>query len=336
METLSNEQDTETGSIIVLDPPAETENNPIPPAEIPPDVLPALPAFSTTATVDAEIKAAVLAMNAVHALRENDGAMYYAEVVTRLGHALKTESQTEGQTRTGAIKAVRDKLIKAVKERTETPRLVWLEDTQGGVTYALPPEKQPKPKPGAYIQAYTRVLDLARWLPGVELWRGVKETGKGPKTRGEAPIPYHMAKADTDTPDATGMVNVQGTYYVSPVSALLGGNTLESVHQAWVNRVRPTVINLDAFRVQGAAAIRAGFSKWTVTLQDKSMPGGRKRVKAVATSAMLCAVLESAYKAAGAVSEDWLRALDKVAVECMAPRAMPPIVTPAIAPATQG
>ena len=292
METLSN-------MVTTVDAP---QVDPVTLPDLPSAPLPTLP---YTATVEQAVNAAVRAINAVHKAREFDCAPQYAEAVSQIGKALLTALHIENLDGPSAVKTVRARLISAAKERTETPRPLTLYDTRVGEdgkreTYALPAEKQPKPRPGTYFQAYQRVMDLARWLPELGLWR-----------KGEAPIPQVLiAEGGTaDEPGPENMVRVQGTYYYSPVDALLDGRTLESVHQGWANRVRPAKVDLSDFRAQAPSAVRASFGRFFVTVRDKTAPAGRRRVKVVQRPEMLAAVIEAAVAEADKQGPKWQDAI---------------------------
>ena len=307
------ETETEFSPVVTLpeppaaDPPAVQDAGLQPAQEAMPAVLPAL---TITATVDAALTKAVQAMNAIHAFREGTGAANYAEAVQSIGDALRAAMHLEELDGPSAIRTVRTRLMNAAKARTETSRVIKLYDTRVDPetgrkeSYQLPPDKQPKPKPGTYIQAYTRVMDLARWLPGVELWRKGKKPENGVEYLSEPGV------------------LVQGTWYKSPVDALLDGRTLESVHQAWKNRVNPTVVDLAELNKQGPAAVRAGFGRFFVTVRDTTTPGGKRRVKVATSQIMLAAVIRAAYQVAE-THQGWAADLDKIAIECMSPRAIP-------------
>lgn len=263
-------------------------------------------ALTVTATVDAEMLAALTAMDAVHKIRETTCSPHYADAVLHLGLALLAAVRLEGLDSDAAAREIRKRLIVAAKARTETPRILFLQ--QSGVT--LPPDKQPKARPGAYYQAYNRVMDLARWLPNVGFYRVASKRG-----RGEHPV----------NPDDAGWqgIMVQGTAYRSPLDALVDNRSLESVHQAWCNYIRPAILDLADYREQAPAAVRANFGRFFVTVRDSKANGGKRRVKIIQRPEMLAAVVKAAFDEAGKHGESWSKLLHQTAISCL-PAPEPP------------
>lgn len=254
---------------------------------------------SDTATLDAEIHSGLTHMDEANKLRETVLGSRYALAVHHFGRALIAAVRVENMDSRAAVLEVRKRVMAAARARTETPRQVIFHNS--GI--AQPRERWPKPTPGTYIQAYTRVLDLSRWTPGVDMYRldtlaategsdkpGLK-VGKPARGRPENPVSL--------LPGYAG-IPVQGTMYTSPVDALRDGRTLESVHQAWVNVVRPTVIDFDTLP-DARPAVEAQFGRMFVTIRYQGKGekyAGKKRVKIAEHHSLLGAVILAALKTA--------------------------------------